>query len=129
MAYILKWPEAEVQMARQFVNAAGQTECVEFVQQAAGAPQTTAWRRGVRVLDTPLGAIRRGTAIATFDEQGHYPTDTLGKHAAIYLSHDRSGIRVLDQWRDQDYVQARTIRADATARSRCDCARYFYVIE
>lgn len=38
-------------------------------------------------------AIKPGTAIATFDKNGHYEG-----HAAIYLGQDKNGIRVIDQW-------------------------------
>lgn len=34
-----------------------------------------------------------GTAIATFDANGHY-----NGHAAIYLGQDATGIKVVDQW-------------------------------
>ena len=72
------------------------TECVEFVRQAAGAPPTIAWKRGALIMGALPGTIRRGTVIATFDDKGRYPIDGQGKHAAIYLSHDLIGIRVLD---------------------------------
>jgi len=64
---------------------------VALVQQATGAPRSTEWRRGA-----PVGGnstIRPGTAIATFDANGHYQG-----HAAIYLGQDEHGVRVIDQW-------------------------------
>jgi hypothetical protein len=81
------------------------------------------------VLDAPFGSIERGTAIATFDRNGKYPTDGKGKHAAIYLSHTASSILVLDQWRAQGCVRARTIQAKKIDHPRSDCAQCFYVIE
>ncbi len=97
MAYTLRIPESSVYGKKKFVNKKGNTECVEFIQQATGAPATLAWRKGIKVKDASHGAIPRGTAIATFDGSGSYPTDAQGRHAAIYLSHDKQGIKVLDQ--------------------------------
>lgn len=88
MSYKLKVAEKDVLGKAKYVNEKGKTECVEFVRQAAGAPKTEDWRKGKKVSDAKFGEIARGTAIATFDADGKYPTDTLGKHAAIYLSHD-----------------------------------------
>lgn len=96
--YRLQVKESEVLGFGKYVNADRNTECVEFVRQTTGAPKTTTWRRGQSIQDAKPGSIPRGTAIATFDSQGHYPTDKGGKHAAIYLSHDDKGIQVLDQW-------------------------------
>jgi hypothetical protein len=103
---------------------------VVFVQQAAGAPPTSLWKKGVKVGEALNGAIPRGTAIATFDDNDKYPTDGFGKHAAIYLSHDKNAIQVLDQWRSQGEVKKRGIRFNnKTASSRSDQAETFYVIE
>lgn len=47
----------------------GDSQCVAYVQRAAGAPQTSLWARGT------LGKgnnIQQGTAIATFDPDGSY---------------------------------------------------------
>jgi hypothetical protein len=93
----------KTEVLNAYQNAKGKTECAYFVS--------------------------RGTAIATF-VNGRYPTDDLGKHAAIYLSHDKNGIEVLDQWNAQGMVKKRTIRAhkpEGTRRS--NVAEFFYVIE
>jgi phage-related tail fiber protein len=129
MSYKLQEAEAEVRKKNQYVNAAGNAECVEFVRQATGAPHTTLWKQGEFVLDAPRGGIPRGTAIATFDSKGKYPVDGKGKHAAIYLSHTANSICVLDQWKAQGFVKERTIRAKASDHPRSDCAQCFYVIE
>jgi hypothetical protein len=129
MAYKLQKRESDVLAEGQFVNAAGDAECVEFVRQAAGAPHSTSWTQGDSVLDAKIGGILRGTAIATFDSKGKYPTDAKGKHAAIYLSHTATSIRVLDQWKGQGRVIERTIRAKQTDFPRSDCAQCFSVIE
>lgn len=129
MPYLLKVPEDQTLSPGQYVNAAGHAECVEFVRQAAGAPATAGWRPGAHVMSAALGTIARGTAIATFDEQGRYPTDAQGKHAAIYLSHGPDGIVVLDQWRRQGRVLRRVIRPRATVLTRSNAAGEFWVIE
>ena len=111
-------------------NAQGNTECVELVRQTTSAPQTSKWRPGKRIQDAAQGEVPPYTAIATFDEQGRYPTDGKGRHAALYLSHDAHGIRVIDQWNAQGEAKERTIRfkvAEGTKRS--NDGKTFYVIE
>lgn len=77
-------------------SSVGSGQCVALVQQWAGAPNTATWSQGIKVKGH--GAeIARGTVIATF-VNGHYPNHSHGNHAAIYLSQDDHGIRVLDQW-------------------------------
>lgn len=90
MAYVLEGVEnpKKFEGAKKYTNAKGNTECVEFVRQTTGAPHASIWKRGVRVKDAIQGEILPGTAIATFDDEGKYPTDPLGKHAAIFLSKD-----------------------------------------
>src|SRR5207249_2984970 len=83
----------------------GSGECVAFVREASGAPASSAWQEGVKVHGA--SDLSRGTAIATF-ENGHYMNYTTGNHAAVYLSQDDHGIRVMDQWRGQP-VHERTI--------------------
>ncbi|WP_428488541.1 BPSL0067 family protein, partial [Rhodopila sp.] len=73
----------------------GTGECVPLVRAATGAPQATNWQRGLQVQGNTN--IRPGTAIATFDSNGHYDG-----HAAIYLGQDEDGIRVVDQWNIRD---------------------------
>ncbi len=130
MPYALKMPENEVFGKGKFVNLKSHTECVEFVRQATGAPATPLWKPGIKVAGAKPGQIARGTAIATFDDKGKYPTDTLGHHAAIYLRQDANGITVLDQWNSQGEVKQRTIsfnRPKGTKRS--NDGETFYVIQ
>jgi hypothetical protein len=108
--YKLKVPENSVTEAGKYKSAKGLTECVAFVQQAAGAPPTSQWKQGIRVDTAKPTDIARGTVIATFDDKGKYPTDHLGQHAAIYLSKNAQGIQVLDQWDKQGQVKPRTIK-------------------
>jgi hypothetical protein len=130
MSYLLKLSEKDVLGKGKFKNKKGNTECVEFIAQATDAPETAKWTKGLKVSDAGPTDIPRGTAIATFDDDGKYPTDSLGKHAAIYLSHDKTAIRVLDQWNSQGEVKPRPIwfnRPDGTPRQ--NDADTFSVIE
>ena len=100
------------------------------MRQATGAPQTTMWKQGKKISEATATEIPRGTAIATFDLSNKYPTDALGRHAAIYLDHNAQRIQVLDQWNDQGEVKQRSIffnRHKGTKRS--NDADTFYVIE
>lgn len=130
MPYLMKSHEGDVLGKKKYINAAGETQCVEFVRKAAGAPPTSHWKPGTKITSAGPGSIARGTAIATF-VGGKYPTDQLGKHAAIYLSHDNHGIQVLDQWNGEPYeVAPRTIRFnEPPGTKRSNEGNWFYVIE
>jgi hypothetical protein len=130
LSYRLLVAESEVFEPGKYANSKGNTECVEFVRQAAGAPQTAAWRKGVHVFEAKSGTIPRGTVIATFDSGGNYPSDGLGQHAAIYLEHSAERIVVLDQWKAQGRVLQRSIRFKRPkGTSRSNDADTFYVVE
>lgn len=129
MPYLLKVSEEEITEKEVYLNAKGNAECVEFVRQTTNAPGTPKWQKGIRVADAKLGQIKRGTAIATFDDKGHYPVDSRGRHAAIYLSHDRFQITVLDQWNSKGKVTRRGIQIGKKATSRSNDGATFYVIE
>src|SRR5262245_51775454 len=89
----------------------GKTQCAIFVQNVTGAPETSLWSPGKKVKDAKTGEIPVGTAIATFDADGKYPTtDPPGRHAALYISHDANGIQVIDQYVGKDTPGPRTIR-------------------
>jgi len=130
MSYRLKVAEKDVLGKGKYKNVQGNTECVEFVRQTTNASQTTLWKQGKKISEIKPGNIPRGTAIATFDSKGRYPTDNHGKHAAIYLTHTNEKIIVLDQWKAQGEVKERSIwfkRPKGTKRS--NDADTFYVIE
>jgi hypothetical protein len=130
MAYVMSIEGSETGGKKKFVNEKGNTECVEFVRQVTDAPGTPKWVRGRLVKGLKAGELARGTAIATFDDNGKYPTDSLGRHAAIYLSHDNEGITVLDQWNAQGEVLRRVIRFNRTEGTRrSNNGDVFYVIE
>jgi len=56
----------------------------------------SSYKNKEKVLSLPSGSISPGSIIATF-KNGNYPNVT-GYHAAIYISHDKNGIWVWDQW-------------------------------
>ena len=130
MSYLLKIEESSVFGKKKFANAKGNTECVEFVRQATDVPESPKWIRGRLVRSFKPGELKRGTAIATFDDNGKYPTDALGRHAAIYLGHGSEGIEVLDQWNAQGEVLKRPIRFNRPEKTkRSNDGDTFYVIE
>lgn len=93
----------------------GTGECVAFVQRTAGAPLTRYWSAGPKVSDTP--DLRRGTAIAIFDDTGRYANNTnQTSHAAIYLSQDQGGIWVVDQFNTRDATGAIVVRRSPARR-------------
>lgn len=139
MAFRMTEAENVVYAPKKYVDQLGNTECAIFVKKTAKAPETILWRKGKKVLDAKIGEIQRGTAIATFDESGKYPVDSMGKHAAIYLSHnvDAKTIEVLDQWNGLGKVNKRTIHFCKTKNGIVNGKQYrrsndsdtFFVIE
>jgi hypothetical protein len=103
--------------------------CVDFVKTAAGVPRTAAWQEGAQVRGNPH--IVPGTAIATFESDGRYTSES-GNHAAIYLYQDDRGIWVYDQWRGQP-VHKRLIRFEGGSGgkwgSKSNDGRRFAVID
>jgi len=67
---------------------------VAFVTVAANTPPSSVWREGDRVQHNHR--VTRGTAIATFQNGAFYDSAT-GTWAAIFLSQDGMGLRVLVQ--------------------------------
>ena len=98
-------------VGKQYPNAKGDTQCVEFILQAVpGVPKSTsAWSEGKKIVKGDT-SILPGTAIATFIN-GKYSTLGSGKqHAAVYLGQDEHGIQVLDQWKGKPGgISVRTI--------------------
>ncbi|MEP7170603.1 MAG: BPSL0067 family protein [Bacteroidota bacterium] len=130
MTFKLKISEGELEGNKNFKNEDGNHECAVFVQQAAGAPNVTIWKKGDNVMKSALGSILKGTVISTFDAQGHYPIEKGKKHAAVYISHSDNGIKVYDQWNDQGMVKSRTIHSDLKLlRKYVNRAENFFVVE
>jgi hypothetical protein len=73
----------------------GDGQCVAYVQQAAGAPHTSSWRRGRLVRGN---SVPQGTAITTFDPNGTYGNHIGRSHAAILHDQHPNGLLVWDQW-------------------------------
>ena len=44
MSHVLKVPERDVFGTAKYVNKQGKSECVEFVRQSTGAPQSAIWK-------------------------------------------------------------------------------------
>lgn len=117
----------------------GNGGCVDlskyYVPGLKGVP-SSAWRAGANVLAS-ANQVARGTAIATF-VNGKYPGRDHGNHAAIVLRVMKSGIWVVDQWKEKGGISARLIRippprqhynSDGTFRHPSDNALAFSVIE
>lgn len=111
-----------------YLNTNGNAECVEFIRQALGAPHTSLWREGKKLVSGDFSVLA-GTPIATF-VNGKYPQagDT-GKHAAIYLWQNSEGIVVLDQFRVQGEVKRRTIKWMPNKPGASNDAKSFAVVE
>jgi hypothetical protein len=107
------------------------TQCAALVQQTTAAPGTSLWRPGLKVKDAKPGDIVPGTAIATFDDKGRYPTtDPPGRHAALYVKHNDTGITVIDQWDGKPKAAERVIKYRGVAASDWqNNGDYFYVVE
>lgn len=120
MAYVSSSPESYEG------KKVGNGECVAFVQDAARAPTTALWKKGVAVRGNL--SLRKGTAIATFDAHGRYTNLSTGNHAAIYVSQNAQGIWVYDQWRSQGAVRKRLIRFRGGAGSPSNDGDAFSVI-
>jgi hypothetical protein len=84
---------------KQYVGQTiGNGQCVVFIQQVTSAPHTSQWKEGIKVYGSTN--IPYGTAIATFQD-GKYPNNSTGNHAAIYLDQSLNCINVIDQWTGQ----------------------------
>lgn len=102
----------------------GDGQCVAFVKEVSGAPQTSLWKEGEKVRGAD---IYTGTAIATFFN-GVYPSHSHDNHAAIYVSQNAEGLVVWDQWKGQS-VHQRTIRFKAGVGDPSNDGDAFSVIE
>jgi hypothetical protein len=99
-------------------------QCVSYVRTVCPSmPGTPSWKKGKAVKDNK--DILPGTAIATFNAAGNY----FG-HAAIYVSQNKEGIVVYDQWVTLPGPKAigpRTLRWGA--RGLANNGDGFYVVE
>jgi hypothetical protein len=120
MSYIAPRPESYVD------QVVGNGQCVAYVKEASRAPASSLWRAGTKVIDTT--DLARGTAIATFDDNGLYPNHPSGNHAAILERQEGSSIVVWDQWTGQP-VHQRTIRDMPDSSNWSNDSSRFSVIE
>lgn len=104
----------------------GTGQCVAYVQEACHAPQTSRWRRGVRVRGNNTVAL--GTAIATFGPDGKYQNIPQHSHAAVFHDQLANGLLVWDQWVGHP-VAPRLIRFKEGNGAPVDDGDQFYVIE
>lgn len=119
-------PTVATQHERHAGRSIGTGHCVPFVREVTGLPSTSSWRRGDPVQG---GNFVPGTAIATFDPNGHYGNHVDGRsHCAILVAtFDDGSISVWDQWINQP-VHQRVIR-DRQGRGDAvnDASRYFTI--
>lgn len=80
--------------------AMGNGQCVALVRELTGAPPSSLWNEGARLVDLleENAFIQPGTAIATFFN-GRYPNWPHGNHAALFLRWVENGIEVFHQWK------------------------------
>jgi hypothetical protein len=85
--------------------AFGNQQCVVMVEcySKAPAPANPKWKQGIRVKGATT--IAKGTAIATF-VGGVCPNKPSGNHAALYVSRDKAGVWVVDQYFGSHGIQA-----------------------
>jgi len=110
-----------------YANEKGNFECVALVQKTTSIPHTSTWKQGKKVLDCQEGEVQKGTVIATFDENGKYPTSA--RHAALYENHDATGINVVDQWNAQGMAKRRKIRLKNLPVRNINDAQWYFIVE
>lgn len=81
-------------------------QCAALVQHYTRVGPTSGWKEGEAVKGN--ATIKKGTAIATF-VNGSYPNDAHGNHAALYVSQDSTGIKVVEQWSSLPKPQVRVL--------------------
>jgi hypothetical protein len=112
----------------------GSKQCVVLVQHYAGAPVTSSWRAGAKVLESTM--ITPGTAIATFVND-RYQSNERGNHAALFVRREGNCVWVMDQWLDdtsKPLVSTRPIcskgkHKDGSYRDPSNNADAFSIIE
>jgi hypothetical protein len=85
----------------------GKGECVDLIKALVPGLKgvsATVWRKGAYVKDSP--GLLRGTAIATFDQDGTFAHADTGQHAMIFVAHAGAGMYVLEQYKNSGAVSA-----------------------
>ena len=96
----------------------GSKHCVALVQLYAKTPVTGTWKQGPLVKGNVT--LKKGTAVGTFVD-GRYPNNKTGNHAALYLEQDNTGIKVMDQWKDdvnKPNISSRWIRFKGVVKGK-----------
>ncbi|HEY1012697.1 MAG TPA: BPSL0067 family protein [Herpetosiphonaceae bacterium] len=95
--------------ARRGDLVVGSGQCVALAQNHVNVGSTKDWKPGAKLTDG--GELTPGTVIATFNEDGKYPSKPTGNHAAIFKEYERNakgevtGIVVYEQWGGQTVRQ------------------------
>jgi hypothetical protein len=91
-------------------------ECAKLIQwymERIGRPvgTTNYWIDGGPVVTYRgrAGAVKFGTAIATFNKFGRYDGKAHGNHAAFYLSHNKDGLLIMEQYASAPTIQQRRL--------------------
>jgi hypothetical protein len=105
-------------------------QCVGLVKTYSKCGATSTWNQGAPVKDSP--DIAKGTAIATFNENGKYASKASGNHACFFIEFVGDlGFRVLEQHvkPHPDQIQQRVIRYQTGEHiSVCDNANSYSII-
>lgn len=104
----------------------GNGHCVALIRECSNAPHTSTWRPGLRVMSLKSHQVKTGSIVATF-LNGKYPNKT-GWHAAVYISHDKQGIWVWDQWLGKA-VHKRLIRSNNDKATASNQAEEYRLVE
>jgi hypothetical protein len=91
----------------------GDQQCAILVELYAKAPAAAYWRLGANVKG--ILTLAKGTAIATF-VNGRYPNKPKGNHAALYVSQDKHGLWVVDQYFGSGGIHKRLLRFKGKAQ-------------
>lgn len=131
MPFIIDVGRVKLNEENAYKNAFG-AQCAALVQLAPvvrgnSVPLTRYWRRGTKVKDLTAAQIEKGTVIATFDQNGRYPTTE--RHTAIYISHDLTGITVIDQWTSKPYASERTLKYKGGSTRKVNDGDWYWLVE
>ena len=124
------------------VPLVGSGECVALTSHLTGVTDhTPSWERGPRVVNddgTLNTAVKPGTAVATFDKNGKYPSGDVPKNSGTFLgpgvASGKGSIRLMDQWNAHppnpaNPPQSRDVRFNADAgRDVSNNSNAYYVI-
>lgn len=131
MPFIIDIDRVKMNEENAYKNAFG-AQCAALVQlspvvRGNAVPLTRYWRRGAKVKDLAASQIEKGTVIATFDENGRYPRTE--RHTAIYISHDLTGITVIDQWLSKPYASQRQLKYKGSRTRLVNDGDWYWIVE